>query len=281
MDLVPFTFTPAVMSFTALEWALAFFIFLLGLGFGSFASALAYRLPRDLPIFKNADGSFCRSACPNCQTVLKVRDLLPFFSWLLARGRCRYCDVKIPSSYPLLECGTGLMAFIIFCIYGPTALMIALILCVPLVLAIIDIDFRFKIIPDVMNLAIAGLAFLALFITVRDPYGVGYLGLMSAMLMGAVLYAGVIYALGFLCSKIVGKEALGLGDVKFFAASGLWFGAELERFTLYLMMAGFTGIFIALYLRYIKGDKEEAFAFGPALVVAFLVLVLTKNTVFS
>ena len=63
----------------------------LGLVFGSFASAMIYRIPRGQSVWGTKD----RSACPHCGQELKTRDLIPLFSWLMAKGRCRHCGAKL------------------------------------------------------------------------------------------------------------------------------------------------------------------------------------------
>src|SRR5687767_8802727 len=70
---------------------------LLGLIFGSFVTALSYRLPRGISIAKG------RSACPACGTALTARDLIPVFSWIKQRGQCRTCGTKISWRYPAIE----------------------------------------------------------------------------------------------------------------------------------------------------------------------------------
>lgn len=69
---------------------------LLGLIMGSFSSAMIHRLPSGVGVFSPGQ----RSACPYCNHTLGVRDLIPLFSWLFSRGRCRYCSASIPALYP-------------------------------------------------------------------------------------------------------------------------------------------------------------------------------------
>jgi leader peptidase (prepilin peptidase)/N-methyltransferase len=81
-----------------------------GLALGSFAAAMAYRLPRGV--------RGVRSVCPSCGHTLGIRDLVPVFSWLCLKGRCRYCAAPISARYPLIELAVmlGVMAlyFLIF-----------------------------------------------------------------------------------------------------------------------------------------------------------------------
>lgn len=81
-------------------------VFLLGLIIGSFLNVCIYRVPRGQSIISP------RSACPSCGTQLTAIDLVPVLSWLLLRGKCRYCRVPISIQYPLVELLTaGVFAF--------------------------------------------------------------------------------------------------------------------------------------------------------------------------
>jgi len=77
--------------------------FIMGAILGSFATMLAYRLPRHLSIV------FPRSHCPSCNAALGVRDLVPIFSWLALRGRCRHCHAEIGIRYIVIEIVTSLV----------------------------------------------------------------------------------------------------------------------------------------------------------------------------
>ncbi len=83
-------------------WFRLLFGFLIGGVLGSFATMLAYRLPRKLSIVKP------RSRCPSCQKVLGAPDLIPIFSWLYLKGRCRYCKASIGKQYLAIEIITAL-----------------------------------------------------------------------------------------------------------------------------------------------------------------------------
>ena len=73
-----------------------------GLCLGSFTTCIMYRVPRGLSLWRLEDGSQ-QSFCPVCKTPLRVPDLIPVFSWLLQKGRCRYCGAKIGAFYPMVE----------------------------------------------------------------------------------------------------------------------------------------------------------------------------------
>src|SRR5687767_4033788 len=123
-----------------------------GAAFGSFVNVLAYRLPRRESIVKP------RSRCPGCGTTIRSRDNIPIVSWLLLRGRCRDCAVKIPLRYPLVEAVTAAVFVLLGVKFGrEAALWPALAMAVILVAAAAT-DLEQRIIPNPLMAAGALLA---------------------------------------------------------------------------------------------------------------------------
>ncbi|MGH1399002.1 MAG: prepilin peptidase [Alphaproteobacteria bacterium] len=142
--------------------------------------------------------------------------------------------------------------------------MIAL---VPFLLALFFIDLRYKILPDQLNLIAfcIGVAFLTVKALLTSDY--------SALIphaVGACVFPIVIWCTGALTSATLKKNALGFGDVKFFAVAGLWLG--VSALVPFLLLSGVLGVMFGSLWQTVK--KEKAFPFGPALIVAFFVLLL-------
>jgi len=247
----------------------------LGLVFGSFATALAWRLPRGHSMVKRV-----RSACPSCDHPLGIPDLVPVFSWLFLRGRCRHCGAPIGWQYPAIELATLALCLGLFWRFGFSPALLAAYALAPVVVAIADIDIRYKIIPDVLNLSVAGTGAAALLLEARgaaDPPDF----IVSAgghALLGAALYAATALLLRAVMMWRMKREPLGLGDVKFFAAAGIWLGASLETLSHFMMLAGFLGVAFALGWRKWRG--EAMFPFGPALLAAFVILLFWRGPAF-
>jgi prepilin signal peptidase PulO-like enzyme (type II secretory pathway) len=90
------------------------YIFALGLCLGSFASALIYRVPRGIPWGLGRGGQPApRSMCPPCGRTLTVWELIPVFSWVFQRGRCKCGKTRISWVYPVLEVGCGVLAVLL------------------------------------------------------------------------------------------------------------------------------------------------------------------------
>lgn len=232
----------------------------LGLCLGSFATALSYRMPRDISMVSKT-----RSSCPVCGHDLGFRDLVPVFSWLFQRGKCRYCGDRIGWRYPLIELATLGLCAGLYHVYGFTPQGLAAFLVAPVLVAIIDIDLHYKIIPDQLNLWVAALGFIQVAVWEEArmvPLAFG----------GALLYGGFSWLLREAVARAMNREALGLGDVKFFAAAGLWLGPDPFVLSVFMMISGVSGVALALVWKKLSG--EEAFPFGPALVVAFAACLL-------
>jgi prepilin signal peptidase PulO-like enzyme (type II secretory pathway) len=94
-------------------------IFLFGLIFGSFLTFAFYRIKTGEPWLWGKGA--IRSKCPSCNSILKIRDLIPVLSWIMSRGRCRYCNKAISIRYPLIEIITALICLIIWIGYQALA----------------------------------------------------------------------------------------------------------------------------------------------------------------
>jgi len=249
-------------------------VIFLGLCLGSFATALAWRLPRELPWVRT------RSVCTSCGHPLSWLDLFPVLSWLALRGRCRYCGVRIDGRYPAIELATVCVCGIFYWRYGLSWGVLPLYALAPVLLAATDIDFRFKIIPDILNGAVFLTAIVLL--TVQAVQ----LGLGTEMLLfwvkeaalGGLIYGGGSYLLRQIFLWKMRREALGLGDVKFFAAAGVWLGTDAMTMAYFLFFSGAAGVLLALVWRRFK--REAAFPFGPALFLSFLCVLLWRGSYF-
>ncbi len=243
------------------DWLLTGIAALFGLCMGSFASLLAYRLPRGLPVIAG------RSCCPACAKPLRARDLAPLLSYLWNRGRCAQCGANIGRRYPLIELAAAASSMLAVMAAGPGLDAVLLALLAAGLLVVIAVDLEFMIIPDAVLMALALLGGAYRFPEWMDAAG------------GAAIAAGVALGLRFIFTRLKGREALGLGDVKFFAMAGIWCGtAGLASF---MMLSGVFGIVFALGWR--VGRKPDhalaaEFPFGPALAAGLYVVLLLKQT---
>lgn len=252
-----------------------------GLAFGSFATAVTYRVPRSLPWAfewpgKKSEIRAGRSVCPSCKTVLRAYDLVPVFSWLLRRGKCAHCKASIGMIYPLIEIATLLLTIGVYCVFGLEQISLPVFLLVPFLVALFAIDCQHMILPNQL-VFIVGL--LGLVYHMIGLFSVHFLSLnlfFGNYLAAAVIYPVLLWLAGVLVGFLLKKEALGMGDVKFFAAAGIWLG--MGKLAYFLIFSGFFGALFGIIWR--KFHSEQEFPFGPALITAFYVLLLGGGSLF-
>ncbi|MBP3267824.1 MAG: prepilin peptidase [Ruminococcus sp.] len=126
---------------TTLNVMIYVFAFLFGITIGSFLNVCIYRLPKGESLITN------NSHCMTCGTEIKRYDLIPVFSWLILRGRCRACGAKITPRYMIIELMTGLFFLGVFMRYdvmqfGLYPVMLCLFICGLIVLCFQDLDNR-------------------------------------------------------------------------------------------------------------------------------------------
>ena len=173
---------------------------LLGALIGSFANVVIYRVPRGESI------AFPGSHCPNCERPLTALDLVPIFSWLALRGRCRGCNEGIALRYPLIEAITAL-GFVLIALrfpidqYGPTAFVLAAIYAMLVMMSAIDIDEY--ILPDSLTLPAVAVGLLGSFFYATP----GGLPSLQAALFGGALGAGIIVLINRLGALVLRRFA--------------------------------------------------------------------------
>lgn len=218
----------------------------LGLVFGSFITAASYRIVYN----KSLMG---RSKCPICKAKLGFRDLMPVFSFIINLGVCRHCKAKISWRYPAIEFATMLFFLCNYYISNGNYFKLGLFCAISVILMIIIvIDFEHYIIPDSMQLWLLFFGIIYTFAYGSSLLATGF-NIAIMTILGAGLYYGAL--------KFLKKEALGWGDVKFFAVAGLFI--DIDHLSSFLMLSGTSGILIAIWWRIL--GKGEAFPFGPSL----------------
>ena len=172
-----------------------------GLWTGSFLNVCVWRFPRQLSPIKG------RSSCPRCGHALSPGDLVPVFSWLFLRGKCRYCHRPISRRYPLTEALTGLVFLLCFYVFGAGFRSVPACLFASALITAAWIDWDFTYIPDGISLFIL----LAGLLSLIPLPAYGLLTRFSWKSLGDHIVATVLIG-------IVG------GDIKLLAASGFYLG---------------------------------------------------------
>jgi leader peptidase (prepilin peptidase)/N-methyltransferase len=263
---------------------------LLGLLVGSFLNVVIHRLPRMLERdwrrqcadlqgtapapADEAPYNLVRpgSACPHCGTAIRPWQNIPVVSYLLLGGRCAHCKARIPLRYPVVEAGTALASALVAWQLGPTPEAAAAIGITWFLIALAGIDLDHHLLPDSLTLPLlwAGL----LFHVLRGPdTGDGVFASLTDGVIGAVagyLSLWTIYH-GFRIAT--GKEGMGYGDFKLFAALGAWLGWQL--LPLVILLSAVTGTVVGVSLIALRRHRREnPIPFGPYLAAAGFIAIL-------
>ncbi len=232
---------------------------------GSFVSALTWRL-RQRKNFVTG-----RSQCVHCAHVLGPLDLVPVFSWLALRGRCRYCRQRIAWIYPVLELVTALV-FVGSYVYWPAGLsnsyqwvfFILWLMSAVLFMALAVYDLRWMMLPDKIVWPLVLLALVA--VAVRGSTEVDYV---RDHLLGALIIWGFFMAL-----IVVSRGRwIGGGDVKLAPAIGLWLGAA--KTVVALLIAFYSATLVVVPLMLVRRiSRKSKVPFGPFLIGGALVAML-------
>lgn len=236
---------------------LAIYFFLLGLIVGSFLNVVIYRLPEEKSIVNPP------SHCPNCNTRLKVIDLIPVLSYLSTGGKCRYCGEKISFQYPFVELLTAFLFLGAYLKFGFSFELLFMLLLLSSLVVISFIDYKYMIIPNVITYS--GVMIGLLYAIIFD-----YIKIVNSLL-------GIfIPALLLLIVALIFKGGMGMGDVKLVAMLGAFLG---YKYTL-------AGIFIGSVFGSIIGlalmglgliKRKTRIPFGPFICFGAMLMIFFGN----
>lgn len=224
------------------------YCFIFGSIVASFVNVVIYRLPRGISIVKG------RSYCTNCHHVLQIRDLVPVVSYILLRGKCRYCHTKISLVHPLVEMSGGILSIFCFCHYGLSLTCLFVFVLSMAFLAISIIDIETMTIPNQLNITIGILALLSVFIWHR-PF--------LSRVLGAA-FSGTMLLMNF-----IKEDSFGGGDIKLCFFTGFMLG--IVNMTVAMLIAILSGGLCAMILIIMHQVKLKAhMAFGPFICLGCL-----------
>ena len=233
--------------------------FVVGSVFGSFINCFAWRITHHESILKG------RSHCAVCGHTLGALDLVPIFSWLFLRGKCRYCGEKISPRYMLTELLLGAAFLVSFLCFGfrweaPRLMALSVAL-----LGLSLVDLEIQEIPD--GFIIYGIVLWAVMLPLLpEPVKALWQGLLSGFLIG-----GGVLLISLVMDKVLKKESLGGGDVKLLFMVSLYMSPLAALFNLVLACA--------VGLLFVAALKHEKIPFGPSSSLASFVTVLVGERI--
>jgi leader peptidase (prepilin peptidase)/N-methyltransferase len=227
-------------------------VFLFGITIGSFLNVCILRIPKGESIVT------VPSHCMSCGKRLHWYELIPLFSWLILRGKCRGCKAPVSPQYPLVEAVNGVAWVLIFLIFDLTTYTLLCCLLTSALLALSVIDGRTCEIPLGFNIFILflGIAHLILDLSNFPMYLIGFFAVSLPL---------------YLILLVTGGKGIGGGDVKLMAVCGLFLGWKL------VLLAFFVGCIMGSVIHILRMrvfGAGRVLALGPYLSAGVFLALL-------
>jgi len=222
---------------------------LLGLLVGSFFNMLIYRLSSGVSLF-----SPVYSFCPQCKHRLKAVDLIPLFSFIIQKGRCRYCKEKIPKIYFFMEIIILSLSLILYYRHGLTLIYLIKLLLYSFWVGAFVVDIRIREVPYTFSVSMAILVVIA--------RGIDFIRFKNAGIIFLVLLG-----LAYIGKLIYKKDVFGGGDILLLTIGVYFFtSAQIGIFLYFPFVIGaIVGSIIMLI------NKEKMLPFVPFIAVSFFI----------
>ncbi|PID04126.1 MULTISPECIES: A24 family peptidase [unclassified Sporosarcina] len=234
-----------------MEWLYSSFFFLYGITFGSFFNVVGIRLPVKESIVSPP------SRCTTCDRNLTAVDLVPVFSYVFLRGKCRGCKEKISALYPVMELITGVLFVCAFLHFGFQWEFVVALLFISMLVILTVSDLKYMLIPNKILLPFGIAIFILRFVSPLTPWW--------DSLLGAAVGFGLLLLIAF-----VSNGGMGGGDIKLFFVIGLVLGTMQTLVTLFL--ASLIGAIVGMiFLKKTKQGRKTPVPFGPSIAVAALI----------
>lgn len=241
--------------------------FCAGTAMGSFYNVLIDRLPNDQNVVNT------RSECTYCHTTLKWYDLIPILSFLMLKGKCRYCGKKLSYQYMFSELAVGglfLLAFLLQGVFVDYAWTIEILALWSMLFVTSMMDYKYGIIIDQLLLP-----FVLIGIAAQWFQGVQIFQVLLGALAGFAFYS-LIYLIARLVYK---KEGFGMGDVLLLTAIGSFLGPEQTLITGFLAFYCCLIFILILWIRQKKLGRQIELPFGPSICIAAFIVSLYGNQI--
>jgi leader peptidase (prepilin peptidase)/N-methyltransferase len=277
-------------------------VFILGLVVGSFLNVVIYRLPIILQrewrmqatellppaaadtVLAGVDVSarftlsVPRSACPACNAPITAWQNIPIVSWLVLRGRCAACKAPISARYPLVELATAALSAAVAWHFGFSANAACALLMTWTLVALTGIDIDHQLLPDNITLPLMWAGLLAA-VVVGASDGALPVAPRDAIIGAAAGYLS-LWLVFHLFRLVTGKEGMGYGDFKLFAALGAWLGWRV--LPMVILLAAASGAVLGILMIVLRGrDRAAPMPFGPYLAAAGWLAMMYGNSLVS
>lgn len=238
-------------------------VLIYGLIIGSFLNVCIYRIPLNQSI------AYPPSNCPSCNSQLKWKDLMPVISYIILKGKCRYCGEKISIRYPMQELFTAIVFLFTYYNFGFSLYFFKFVILFCFLIVISNIDIKHQ---DVYTVTTIPAIAVGVVLAIAEQY----LSMTSVVnyLLGGLIAAGVIALIVYITG------AMGEGDIEIAGLCGIFLGWKL---TIVMMILAFVtgGVMgIVLIATKVKGRKEYI-AFGPFLALGTTLAIFFGNLIIN
>jgi leader peptidase (prepilin peptidase)/N-methyltransferase len=219
------------------------------------------------------------SACPFCKAPITALQNIPVLSYLFLKGRCANCGAKISVRYPVVELLTGILSAAVAWKFGFGWPTIAAIVLTWFLITLTFIDVDHQLLPDTLTIP---LLWIGLFLSLWGPQAGMTTPLpvdMHSSIVGAIAGYLSLWSVYHLFRLITGKEGMGYGDFKLFAALGAWLGWKM--LLPIILIAALVGAVVGIAMLSLRGkDRSTPIAFGPFLAASgWLILMFGQEFV--
>ena len=270
-------------------WILVVGSLLFGLAVGSFIAARVLRTTKNVP--QNLLG---RSQCMSCKKTLTMQDLVPVFSYLFLRGRCRHCKQPFSATYMIIELTTALL-FMIFMAVGLTQSLFPMpletastmtfflhvglgLLTLSTLIYVTALDIQIMAFPV---RALGTLTVIHLLVTAYGSFVSGNAAMLMSALLGGLLFAGTLAIIRILGTLLRGVEAMGEGDLWIAGLIGVSLGlnSTIVAFYATFILGAIAAIMLLIQKR--KSSQPAVLPFAPFLTMGWFIGYLWGAPLFA
>lgn len=235
--------------------------FTYGLIFGSFFNVVGLRVP-NRTLFKET-----RSYCDTCERTLTWRELIPVFSYLVQKGKCKKCHQSISILYPLMELGTGSLFALTYWRFGWSNELVLGLLLISLIIPVTVSDIAYKRIPNRLLLFFTPLFLIYRFFFPLNSFWLVILGPLVAFF---IVFLVILFS----------KGGMGAGDLKYFTLFGFVFG-PIQFLLLFFLSTLYGTIGGVITMRLKKIGRRSKIAFGPYIGLAALTVFFVGESLIN
>lgn len=245
---------------------IAIFIFITGLIIGSFLNVCIFRIPKGQSI------SFPPSHCMSCGNRIKPYDLIPVISYIILKGKCRYCKEKISVRYPLVELITGLLFLAVYIKFniGFELIKYFFLISLMIVIGMIDFDTTDVYSKTTWTGIVGGIIFIIL----------SYIFLHKSIVECLQFLYGGLLAGGVIAIIIIITKGMGWGDFEICLLSGLYLGFKQSIVMLLIsfITGGICGIFLIISK---KKTRKDYIPFGPYIAFSCIITIFFGQAIIN